>query len=212
MTVAFTRALQSTDNPYPIAFDEAWQWIGFSTKGNAKRVLDKNFEEGADYLVFINSDKNPQGGRSTHEIHLTTDCFKSFCMLAQTEQGKAVRRYFLEIEKRYLAGKQLWDESIAPIRRAVEHYLSETNDRIAEIEQNVSAKLSLINDEYYSLSGYYALRRQRWNLNEQQARQTGHDLRRLSRELGYDVLKAPHSKFGQVNTYHHYVLRVKLGF
>lgn len=91
-------AIAQSIAPYPVDFDDAWQWVGYSTKGNALRTLQDNFEENLDFLsIKIKS----TGGRPGDGYFLTIDCFKAFCMMAGTERGKEVRRYFLEVEKRY---------------------------------------------------------------------------------------------------------------
>ncbi|MCC5631710.1 phage antirepressor KilAC domain-containing protein [Nostoc sphaeroides CHAB 2801] len=84
---------------FSVNFDDAWQWLEYSTKGNAKRVLTDNFEKTIDYLVVINSDKNLSGGRPTEEMHLTADCFKQLAMLSGTPKGKEVRLYFIACER-----------------------------------------------------------------------------------------------------------------
>ena len=43
--------------------------------------------------------KTPEGGRPSEFIKLTIDCFKSFGMMAGTEKGKEIRRYFLMCER-----------------------------------------------------------------------------------------------------------------
>jgi hypothetical protein len=45
--------------------------------------------------------KKGSGGHNEKRYLLTVDCFKAFCMMAGTDRGKEVRRYFLEVEKRY---------------------------------------------------------------------------------------------------------------
>ncbi|WP_072044974.1 antA/AntB antirepressor family protein [Aliterella atlantica] len=88
--------VQSTDE-FPIDFDTAWKWIGYSTKQKAKNKLTNNFEQEIDYLTkWV---KTPQGGRPSEYISLTLDCFKCLGMMAGTGQGKEVRRYFLECER-----------------------------------------------------------------------------------------------------------------
>lgn len=104
LSVSILEAVRSSD-AFPVDFDQLWQWVGFSTKGNAKRVLEANFSE-ADFEVLIISDKNPAGGRPSEAIRLTLDAAKSFAMLAQTEVGKQVRTVFIEIEKQYRASLQ----------------------------------------------------------------------------------------------------------
>ena len=102
--------LQST-NEFPVDFEDAWQWIEYSTKGNARRLLEEDFEKGMDYVilseqedqVFIRNDKNPKGGRPVVEIRMTVACFKEFCMAARTPKGKEVRRYFRRCEEQLKA-------------------------------------------------------------------------------------------------------------
>lgn len=78
-------AIAKSTEPFRVNFDEAWVWIGYSRKDAAKRVLVNNFKEGLDYRVFLRSEENPIepiGGRPSEVIHLTTNCFKKFCMMA----------------------------------------------------------------------------------------------------------------------------------
>lgn len=90
--------IQSKDQ-FPVNFDDAWRWVGYSTKGNAKTALESSgFIEGLDFRFFMNAHKKSGRGRPSEEILLTVDCFKSFAMMAGTERGKEVRAYFLRCE------------------------------------------------------------------------------------------------------------------
>lgn len=88
--------LKSTDD-FVVDLDDAWKWIGWREKRDAKDVLIRNFEEGVDFSGF--GTKSPSGGRPSEWILLTIDCFKSLAMMAGTSQGKAVRKHFLDCEK-----------------------------------------------------------------------------------------------------------------
>lgn len=46
------------------------------------------------------SAKSPTGGRPSEQLYLTVDCFKQLCMMANTEKGREVRKYFLECERK----------------------------------------------------------------------------------------------------------------
>lgn len=48
-SIRLARTLVESDEDYPVEFDELWQWCGYSTKSNAKRVLLNNFEKGLDF-------------------------------------------------------------------------------------------------------------------------------------------------------------------
>jgi phage anti-repressor protein len=99
----FELITRSTER-YPVDFDQAWQWIGYTRKDNALHVLKENFEKNTDYHLLNNKEmvKRPQGGGPQPILYfLTIDCFKAFCMMAGTEKGKEVRKYYLQIEKEY---------------------------------------------------------------------------------------------------------------
>lgn len=90
--------IQSTD-PFPIDFDDAWTWIGYSKKFHAKVGFETaGFIEGIDFRVLPNDRQNSKMGRPSIKIRLTLDCFKSWAMMAGTDKGKEVRCYFLACE------------------------------------------------------------------------------------------------------------------
>ena len=94
--------LESTED-FPVGFDDAWQWIGYATKQKAKNKLLNNFEEGLDFsltqTVKVQKEGKRRVSRPYEQIALTTDCFKSFGMMAGTQKGREIRRYFLECER-----------------------------------------------------------------------------------------------------------------
>lgn len=87
---------KSTD-PFPVDFDDAVRWIGWTRKATAKTILINNFEEGRDFRR--SSRKTSVGGRPSDVYLLTVECFKKMAMMAETEQGDQVRDYFLECER-----------------------------------------------------------------------------------------------------------------
>jgi phage anti-repressor protein len=88
-------------NPYPVDFDDAWVWIGYTRKDHGLKVLLENFEENIDFCSRILGSKTGSGGHNKVNYYLTVDCFKSFCMMAGTEKGREVRQYYLTVEKKY---------------------------------------------------------------------------------------------------------------
>lgn len=89
---------EQNGNKFPVNFDAAWYIAGYSNKGNAKRKLTK-LTKGSDFLSTMI--KNGQRGRSSEIINLTCDAFKHFCLLAETEEGRQIRNYFIECEKKW---------------------------------------------------------------------------------------------------------------
>lgn len=45
--------------------------------------------------------KSPSGGRPSQDIRMSIDGFKHFCLLAETSEGREVRKYFIDIEREY---------------------------------------------------------------------------------------------------------------
>ena len=100
--VAQVFALYQSESRFPIKFDDAWEWIGYSRKNNAKRaLLSCGFEEGIDLLIEEQSIES-QFGTPEEYITITVDCFKMWAMMAATEKGRQARLYFLECERTLL--------------------------------------------------------------------------------------------------------------
>lgn len=83
---------------FPVDFDIAWRLAGYSTKQKAQNKL-KYLKEGEDFLT--DRLKTPTGGRPSKLIEMTCDAFKHFCLLSETEDGRNIRQYFIEAEKKW---------------------------------------------------------------------------------------------------------------
>lgn len=102
--LTFDGAMQLFDaqqsDPFPVDFDLAWQWLGYKRKDYAKDSLTASFTPELDYIFApVQTGTNRRGGHNREEIRLTVNCFKEWGMMAGTEQGKQIRRYFLECER-----------------------------------------------------------------------------------------------------------------
>ena len=87
---------------FPISLEDIINFVGFANKGNAKRMLENNFEEGEDYkesLIPRDERSNVKGGENKEKIMLNIDCFKQLCMLVKTDKGKQIRKYYLKLEE-----------------------------------------------------------------------------------------------------------------
>lgn len=125
-------ALCQSQSQFPIDFDDAWQWIGYTRKDNAKRaLLSCGFEEGIDLL--INEELGTLDSPRAEEcIMLTVDCFKMWAMMAGTEKGRETRIYFLQCERKMkqtiqissTKPKSLLDLSPTKLYRLAAHQLS----------------------------------------------------------------------------------------
>lgn len=100
-SINLAKALIESTEEFPVDFDEAWIWVGYTRKDSAKEKLTRNFEKGLDYSAKWRSVAHSKGSTASRseKIFLTVDAFKSFCMMAGTDKGKDVRKYFLECER-----------------------------------------------------------------------------------------------------------------
>jgi phage anti-repressor protein len=90
---------------HPINLENIYKMLGFANKANAKRTLKNNFIENEDFkIVFIPKDEKPKndlGGRPEEDIMLNIDTFKNLCMIAKTQKGKEIRKYYVKLENIY---------------------------------------------------------------------------------------------------------------
>jgi len=100
----FEKCLDEVEE-FPVDFDKLWRWAGYSRKDSAKSTLEKSeLESDIDYRLetgFPDTYGKPQGGRPSNIITLSIDAAKRFLLLANTAQGKEVRMYFIECEKKW---------------------------------------------------------------------------------------------------------------
>ena len=67
-----------------------------------RRIEHYKFEENKDYICFLNFEKaNKYGNKTTKEYYITVDMAKELCMVENNETGRKIRKYFIEVEKRY---------------------------------------------------------------------------------------------------------------
>lgn len=78
------------------------QFLEVETRFNdwiSRRIEEYGFVEGTDfYSVLSKSD----GGRKATEYHISLDMAKELAMVERNEKGKLARKYFIEVEKRYV--------------------------------------------------------------------------------------------------------------
>lgn len=90
-----------TKNDFVIDLDNIWKWLGFSSKFNAKRLLENNFIINNDYKLLLQTEKQDDkmhGGHNKETIMLNIETFKKFCLKAGTKKADEVHDYFVKLE------------------------------------------------------------------------------------------------------------------
>ena len=89
-------------NDFVIDLDNVWPWLGFSSKFNAKRLLENKFRINIDYkLLLLQSAKQSnqiKGGHNKETFMLNIDTFKKLCLKADTKKADEVHEYFIKLE------------------------------------------------------------------------------------------------------------------
>jgi len=99
---------------FVVDLDNVWKWLGFNQKYNALRVLEKNFILDKDYINFApqvggaknepnnNDEKNKKednrGGHNKQTFMMTINCFKKFCLKADTKKAHEIHEYYIKME------------------------------------------------------------------------------------------------------------------
>jgi hypothetical protein len=86
-------------NDYPINLENVFKMIGFANKGNAMKTIKSNFILDEDYKTsLLPKEKSSWGGSGSEQIMLNVDTFKNLCMIAKTDKGKEIRKYYVKLE------------------------------------------------------------------------------------------------------------------
>ena len=164
-----------------INLDNMWKFIGFSNKGNAKRLLQQHFKENVNYKKLllrtekqVYSNKNLGGaGLNQETIMLNINTFKKLCLKANTENADKIHDYYIKLEMLYnelmkeqleetqkLLEKEKREKALIQNRRWIDVKPCETiyvykdnmKDNLSQIKIGKSKDLSQREKEYSNLN------------------------------------------------------------
>jgi phage anti-repressor protein len=90
------------NSKHVVDLDLVYEWMGFTRKNNAKRMLTKSFDVDTDYSVnvlLLPKEQQTRGGHNKEMVLMSVPTFKSLCMMSNTERGKQTRTYYLSMER-----------------------------------------------------------------------------------------------------------------
>lgn len=177
------------------------------------------FTEGKHFISVSNPNANPRGGIPREQTYWTKKGVVRLGFFIRSERAKSFRDWAEDLIVHQLQRKpstnidlmQMYLDELRMNEQRI-HQVETAQAELLERVETVAAKVTAVNDEFFTLAGYYHLRGQRFNLTTVQAQQTGKTLKRKSQELGYVVGSSHSERYGRVNTYHKFVLQVVLGF
>ena len=104
------------------------------------RLIKYMFVENEDFIGFSLKNEKPNGGRPIKEYYLTMDTSKEICMIENNEIGRKIRKYFIEVEKRYKSIVNT-PQNIFDVMHLALNQIEENEKRLSLVE-NVSKQNS----------------------------------------------------------------------
>ncbi len=88
-------------NEYIFDLDNIWEWLGFSQKVRAKKLLLKHFKPDIDYKIALSLQRKQknEGGHNKETILMNTYTFKGLCMKANTKKATEIHQYYIVMEE-----------------------------------------------------------------------------------------------------------------
>ncbi len=113
-----------------------------------QRIDHYKFLEYQDFFTFHNFVKRDQKdnlGSKIKEYYITIDMAKELCMIENNEVGRKIRKYFIEVEKRYRAIVET-PQNIFDVMRLALNQIEENEKRLTLVE-NLSEKTNQISQK-----------------------------------------------------------------
>lgn len=127
-------------------------------------------------------------GQTKKDHIIKLDSAKEMAMLERNEKGKQVRRYFIQVEKKY-------KEKMKP--KVPQTYLEALKELVAVEEEKERLQLELDRSkDWYSIKRVAALNGVTWKIFDWRK------LKKVGEQKGYEVRKIFDANYGEVNTYH----------
>jgi len=138
-------------NDYIINLDNVWQWLGFSQKDSAKRVIEKHFVLNKDYKILLHNlaeqKVDGRGGHNKQNILLNVNTFKLFCIKSDTKKSNEIHDYFIKLEELLqLIVQEEGDElklQLQKIEAENQQIKAENHQKDAVIQQSESEKIEM---------------------------------------------------------------------
>ncbi|HFF6604014.1 TPA: phage antirepressor KilAC domain-containing protein [Listeria monocytogenes] len=106
-----------------------------------RRIRQYGFVENEDFFSLLKNEKRVIGGTTSIDYIFTLDSGKELAMVENTEQGRAIRKYFIEVEKQarklateYLAFSYMIDDPVARAKKWIEEQ-QEKQEALKQIEE-----------------------------------------------------------------------------
>lgn len=129
-----------------------------------QRIEHYKFAENKDFITFnkfVKRDQKDNLGTKIIDYYLTIDMAKELCMVENNDIGRKIRRYFIEVEKRYRSIVET-PQNIFDVMHLALNQIEENEKRISIVEnvskqntkeiENIKSKMDVIIKKDYCLA------------------------------------------------------------
>ena len=126
---------------FVIDLDNVWRWMGFSSKYNSKRMLEKHFIIDIDYKNLLRQveeqDTQTHGGHNKETILMNIRTFKLFCLKAGTKKAEQIHEYYIKLEETL---QEVVQEESDELKLQLENKEKELKCKESELEKKDNEK------------------------------------------------------------------------
>jgi phage anti-repressor protein len=117
---------------YTINLEKLAFWLEVQ-KGHLKTLLETNFVEDEDYIIYKDNNGKGKGigGNNRKNIMLNYTCAKELCMLSRSEKSSVIRKFYIDLEKLIITYK---DSIVRDLNNQLG--INETNKQLIEKHKN----------------------------------------------------------------------------
>jgi phage anti-repressor protein len=103
-----------------------------------KRMTEYGFSEGTDFIPYL---EESTGGRPSEDHQITIDMAKEIAMLQRSEEGKQLRLYFIDLEKKWNSPEQLMSRALKMADKTIMSL--QNNVEVLDTENKLLSKQSV---------------------------------------------------------------------
>ena len=171
---------------FTVSLDDVYEWLGFTRKDNAKRLVHKHLTEGVHFTTevsaFLRSEECTGDTLDrTQTVVMTVHGFKQLCMVANTDKSRRIRDYYIAMEEvMFEYTKRKMEESQIVMEQAIA-------DKVRMTQQIEAAEAELVHlktktyEEIPKLDNVYVCK---------EAAQVGTDVHKIGKAINPKVREA----------------------
>jgi len=126
---------ESQDRP-TVSGRELHQTLGVETRYNDwfRRMCEYGFVEKEDYYSFLSNRSDGLPGKPQTDHQLTISMAKELCMIQRSDKGRAIRRYFIQVEGMWNSPQQVMARALQMADRQLKRLREDNAALVAQAE------------------------------------------------------------------------------